>query len=283
MKSRIISSVIIVALFIVLVLFADIPLVLNAVIAALSAAALYETLIVTKYIESKALMGVSMFISLLIPFLSPIMKYVPINKLVSPSIISVIFVYILVVFISMLVSKEKFSLEHLSFVFLMTLIIPCFFSTIVFSYGITGGIMNIFLIFLCSWGSDTGGYIFGKLFGRHQFAPKISPKKTVEGVIGCVVSACSVAMVIAYVGDVLFDNYTVNYIAAAFCGIFGGICAILGDLFASVIKRSFGVKDFGSIIPGHGGIMDRFDSILFAAPFIYIVLTIAPVFETAVV
>ena len=254
---------------------------LNAVVAILSAAALYETLIVTKYIESKALMGVSLFISLLIPFLSPIMRVIPINKLVSPSVISVIFVYILVVFIAMLVSKEKFSLEHLSFVFLMTVIIPCFFSTIVFSYGISGGIMNLLMIFLCSWGSDTGGYIFGRLFGRHQFAPKISPKKTVEGVIGCVFSSFSVAIVLAYIGDVVFDAYTVNYLSAAICGIFGGICAILGDLFASVIKRSFGVKDFGSIIPGHGGIMDRFDSILFAAPFIYIVLTMMPVFFTA--
>lgn len=280
MKSRIISSIIIVALFLVLIFCAHIPFVLNAVIAALSAAALYETLIVTKYIESKALMGASLFISVLIPFISPILKIIPINKLVSTSIISVIFVYILVVFISMLVSKEKFSLEHLSFVFLMTVIIPCFFSTIVFSYGMSGGIMNIFLIFLCAWGSDTGGYIFGRLFGRHQFAPKISPKKTVEGVIGCIVSAFSVSMIIAYIGGIVFDSFTVNYLSAAVCGIFGGICAILGDLFASVIKRSFGVKDFGSIIPGHGGIMDRFDSILFTAPFIYIVLSMLPVFET---
>ncbi len=280
MKNRIISGVIIAALLAALVFCAHIPFVLNVVIAAISAAALYETLIVTKYIESKALMGVSIFISLFVPFLAPLLKFIAISERfsISSSVISVVFVYILVVFISMLVSGEKFSLEHISFVFLMTLIIPCFFSTIIYSYGFSGGVLNILLIFLCAWGSDTGGYIFGRLFGRHQFAPHISPKKTIEGVIGCIISSVSVVIILAYVGDVFFDEYTVNYVSAAFCGVFGGICAILGDLFASVIKRSFGVKDFGSIIPGHGGIMDRFDSVLFAAPFIYIIISTFPVF-----
>ena len=200
---------------------------------------------------------------------------------VSTAIITAIFVYILVVFITMLISKEKFSLEHLSFVFLMTMIIPCFFSTIIYSYSLSGGIFNILIVFLCSWGSDTGGYIFGGLFGRHRITPKISPKKTLEGMIGSVLSSFSAVIFIAFIGDVLIEDFTVNYLVAGICGLLGSVCAILGDLFASVIKRSFGVKDFGSVIPGHGGIMDRFDSILFVAPFIYILLSIAPIFNAA--
>ena len=278
MKARIISSAILIAVMILFLSFAHIPFVLNVGVAAISVAALYETLIVTKYIESKALMGLSLAVSLLIPFLAPIFNIIPVTKHISTSLITAIFVYILVVFITMLVSKDKFSLEHLSFVFLMTIIIPCFFSTIIYSYGLSGALFNVILIFVCSWGSDTGGYVFGGLFGRHRITPKISPKKTFEGLIGSVVTSLSFAVFIAYIGDVMFEDLTVNYVSAVSVGLFGSFCAVLGDLFASVIKRSFGVKDFGSIIPGHGGIMDRFDSVLFAAPFIYIFLSVFPVF-----
>ncbi|MBO4391758.1 MAG: phosphatidate cytidylyltransferase, partial [Clostridia bacterium] len=109
----------------------------------------------------------------------------------------------------------------------------------------------------------------------------ISPKKTLEGMIGSVLSSFSAVIFVSYICDVLIESFTVNYIVAGICGLMGSVCAILGDLFASIIKRSFGVKDFGSVIPGHGGIMDRFDSILFVAPFIYVVLSIVPIFTEA--
>jgi phosphatidate cytidylyltransferase len=279
MKTRIISGIIIAAIFAVFMFFAHIPFVLNAAIALLSAAALYETLIVTKYVESKALMWLSILLAVFVPFVAPVMAFFPAAySHVSTAVVSAVFIYILIVFITMLASKEKFSLEHLSFVFLMTIIIPCFFSTIVFSNALSGGVFNILVIFMCAWGSDTGGYLFGGLYGRHQITPKISPKKTAEGMIGSVFSSFSAVIFTAYICDILVDTISVNYFVAFICGIIGSVLAILGDLFASVIKRSFGVKDFGSIIPGHGGIMDRFDSILFVAPFIYIVLSIAPIF-----
>lgn len=280
MKSRIISSAVLVALLIAVLYFSSIPFLLNIAIAAISAAALYESLIVTKYIESKALMGISIAISLFIPFVSTLFHYLPIKKMISTSLVSVIFLYILFVFISMLVSKEKFSVEHLAFVFLMTVIIPCFYSTVIYAHSMPGGNCNIIMIMCCSWGSDTGGYIFGRLFGRHQLAPKISPKKTVEGLIGGIATVITLSVILCYVSDIVFESIKISYIAAVIYAVLGAICAVLGDLFASVIKRSFGVKDFGSIIPGHGGIMDRFDSVLFTAPLIYILITIYPIFMT---
>lgn len=280
MKTRIISGIIIAAIFAVFMFLAHIPFVLNTAIALLSAAALYETLIVTKYVESKALMWLSIALAIIVPFIAPVMAHFPAAYAhVSAAVVMVIFAYILIVFITMLASKDKFSLEHLSFVFLMTVIIPCFFSTIIYSYSLSGGVFNILIVFMCAWGSDTGGYLFGGLYGRNQITPKISPKKTVEGMIGSVFSSFSAVIFVAYICDILIEEFAVNYLVAGICGLFGSVCAILGDLFASVIKRSFGVKDFGSIIPGHGGIMDRFDSILFVAPFIYIVLSIAPIFQ----
>ncbi len=282
MKTRIISGIIIAAILAVFMFFAHIPFVLNTAIALLSAAALYETLIVTKYVESKALMWMSILFAVFVPFIAPVMAFFPSAYAhVSTALVFAILVYVLVFCITMLVSREKFSLEHISFVFLMTVIIPCFFSTIIFSNSLSGGVFNILIVFMCAWGSDTGGYLFGGLYGRHRVTPVISPKKTLEGMIGSVLSSFSAVIFVSYICDVLIESFTVNYIVAGICGLMGSVCAILGDLFASIIKRSFGVKDFGSVIPGHGGIMDRFDSILFVAPFIYVVISIVPIFTEA--
>ncbi len=202
MKTRIISGIIIAAIFAVFMFLAHIPFVLNTAIALLSAAALYETLIVTKYVESKALMWLSIALAIVVPFIAPVMAHFPAAYAhVSAAVVMVIFAYILIVFITMLASKDKFSLEHLSFVFLMTVIIPCFFSTIIYSYSLSGGVFNILIVFMCAWGSDTGGYLFGGLYGRNQITPKISPKKTVEGMIGSVLSSFSAVIFVAYICD----------------------------------------------------------------------------------
>lgn len=132
-----------------------------------------------------------------------------------------------------------------------------------------GGTFLAGLIFLSAWGCDTCAYCVGMLIGKHKMAPKLSPKKSVEGGIGGIVGAALLGFLYGiFLADYLpvFSNPGVS--CSIICGV-GAIISQIGDLSASAIKRNHNIKDYGHLIPGHGGIMDRFDSILFTAPVIY--------------
>lgn len=121
----------------------------------------------------------------------------------------------------------------------------------------------IWYIFIVSWGADTGAFFAGRAFGKKKLFERVSPKKTVEGAIGGIVSA----VLFAGIFTLYFDKTLVIY--SMIIGAFGSSISILGDLIASRIKREMDVKDFGAIMPGHGGVLDRFDSLLFVTPFVY--------------
>ncbi len=125
-----------------------------------------------------------------------------------------------------------------------------------------GGAYHVWLIFLCSWGCDTCAYCVGKLIGRHKMAPVLSPKKSVEGAVGGVVGAILLGLIYAVATGGPAPIYM------AICGI-GSLISMVGDLAASAIKRNMGIKDYGKLIPGHGGVLDRFDSVIFTAPVIF--------------
>ena len=136
-----------------------------------------------------------------------------------------------------------------------------------------GGAFLVWLIFLSAWGNDTCAYCVGMVIGKHKMSPKLSPKKSIEGAIGGVVGAAALG---AAFGSV-FDPYLSDALpsAALDCAIIcfvGALISIVGDLAASAIKRDHGVKDYSNLIPGHGGILDRFDSVIFVAPAIYITI-----------
>lgn len=125
----------------------------------------------------------------------------------------------------------------------------------------------VWLAFLCSWGCDTCAYCVGMLIGRHKMAPILSPKKSIEGAVGGVVGAVILGAVF---GQILLQE--VFQYPAIICGMICGVGALIsmiGDLAASAIKRNYQIKDYGTLIPGHGGILDRFDSVIFTAPVIY--------------
>lgn len=131
----------------------------------------------------------------------------------------------------------------------------------------------VWLIFLSSWGSDTCAYCTGMLFGKHKMTPVLSPKKTVEGAVGGVLGAAILGFAFA---SFFGGNFNEVENPALACGVACAIAALIsmvGDLAASAIKRDYGVKDYGHCIPGHGGIMDRFDSVIFTAPAIYFALS----------
>ncbi|MGI6118159.1 MAG: phosphatidate cytidylyltransferase [Bilifractor sp.] len=125
-----------------------------------------------------------------------------------------------------------------------------------------GGKFHVWLIFICAWGCDTCAYCVGRLFGKHKMAPTLSPKKSTEGAVGGVVGA----VILGILYSLLTDGPLIGY--AVISGI-GALISMVGDLAASAIKRNVGIKDYGTLIPGHGGIMDRFDSVIFTAPVIY--------------
>jgi phosphatidate cytidylyltransferase len=129
----------------------------------------------------------------------------------------------------------------------------------------------IYLIFLAAFITDAMAYFVGTAIGKHKFAPHISPNKTLEGAIGGVVGGGLGFLVFGYCMEYIF-LLEPNYLYLFLFGIISAIVAEIGDLAASAIKRQFSIKDYGDIMPGHGGVMDRFDSVLFVAPFVYLVL-----------
>lgn len=127
----------------------------------------------------------------------------------------------------------------------------------------------VWLIFLCSWGCDTCAYCVGMLIGKHKMAPKLSPKKSIEGGIGGVVGAALLGVLYALAINRFAPGTNADVMQyALICGA-GAMISQVGDLAASAIKRNHDIKDYGKLIPGHGGILDRFDSVIITAPIIY--------------
>ena len=127
----------------------------------------------------------------------------------------------------------------------------------------------VWWVFLCSWGSDTCAYCVGMLIGKHKMAPVRSPKKSIEGGIGGVVCAGLLSALYALAINHFFLGVELGLMQCAIIGAAGSVISQVGDLAASAIKRNHNVKDYGKLIPGHGGILDRFDSMIFTAPVIY--------------
>lgn len=133
----------------------------------------------------------------------------------------------------------------------------------------------ILVAFGGAWFADTGAYFTGMLLGKHKLSPVISPKKTVEGAVGGIVWNIGLLCLLAFVYTKIYASLgtvlTVSYLNIAILAVAVAFAGMAGDLVASVIKRQIGIKDYGKIIPGHGGIMDRFDSILFTSVAVYFV------------
>lgn len=131
------------------------------------------------------------------------------------------------------------------------------------------GAYVVWLVFLCSWGCDTCAYCVGVLIGKHKMAPVLSPKKSVEGAVGGVVGAALLTVIYTMIfKNAMGITQAEVWILAGISAV-GALISMVGDLTASAIKRNYEIKDYGKLIPGHGGILDRFDSVIFTAPIIY--------------
>ena len=133
------------------------------------------------------------------------------------------------------------------------------------------GMLLVFFPLCISFGSDTFAFFAGLLFGKHKLTP-VSPKKTVEGAVGGLVGGVIGTALMMAVGSYVLADAFWNFELLALFGLVGSAISQIGDLSFSVIKREFGVKDYGNLLPGHGGVLDRFDSVTFVAPFVWLVL-----------
>lgn len=136
--------------------------------------------------------------------------------------------------------------------------------------GFEHGNYLVWFIFLCSWGSDTCAYAVGVLIGKHKMTPKLSPKKSVEGAVGGIVGAALLFVLYTHFAVNRYSEASLSLLLVAALGAAGAVVSMIGDLAASAIKRDHDIKDYGKLIPGHGGIMDRFDSVIIAAPLVFI-------------
>lgn len=162
---------------------------------------------------------------------------------------------------------QKHSMAEIALTLLGIAYIPYLFSHLLFIGSMKYGRILLWLPFITAWFTDTCAYFIGMSFGKTKLCPKVSPKKTVEGAFGGVIGCVALSTA----SGLIFHNFGVKIRIVHFIitGLLCGVASQFGDLAASYVKRYTGIKDFGSLIPGHGGIMDRFDSILFTAPVIY--------------
>ena len=242
------------------------PIILPFVFALLGAVAVYELLFSTGLVKVKGVVFFAMLPAVLAPFLIIGIFKIKLSALYA--------LYIVCLFVFYLSLHSKIKLEGFFALCILPIMVSYGFAT--FSVIARAPKLFYVILLLCfSAIADTGAYFTGVLFGKHKMAPVISPKKTWEGFVGGMVFAClAVFLVSIFYKNVLnMENNTLLYVLIT--PIFVSL-GVLGDLAASLIKRQCGIKDYGKLIPGHGGIMDRFDSNLMIAPIFYLLINNFP-------
>lgn len=283
MKTRVITAIVGIIVLIG-VMFTFNTLLFNLVIAAITLIAVHEIYSALGFEKKDWLMY-----AVLVPYTLLVMtsNYQVMRRLVMPvSFLLVTFYAIYLVVRNGTISYQKAS----GLLMFSGIVIFCFYSFIrlkellpVEQYGYDA-VFFILLILCFAWGGDTCAYFAGRAFGKHKLCPVVSPKKTVEGAIGGVLGTMVFGVLVTVIYSIAADrmeeftrsNIGVSmYVIIALLACVAAVLGIYGDLFASVIKRQCGIKDYGTIFPGHGGILDRFDSVMFIAPFVTMVVIAA--------
>lgn len=210
---------------------------------------------------------VGYLVSILIAFVHVIPQDVVLYVLAAflPSVIVILFLHILL-------SQMKTNLTDVSVTTFGICYIAFFLLFLPIIHGLPNGKIWVGLLLIIAWGTDIFAYTAGKVIGKHKFS-KISPNKTIEGCIGGVVGAVVLALIYALIINNTTD-LSLNYVIIGSVAVILSIISQIGDFAASSIKRYVGIKDFSNLIPGHGGMLDRIDSVIFIAPFAYILIKI---------
>ncbi len=268
MKKRVITAAVLVPILLTM-LFA-LPKVVTVVVVSLACAvAAYELLAGTGLVNHTRIVLYSMIIAALMP----VWCYYDMDGLAARLGVLTFFVLL---FLEIMLSDKKLSFEKCSVCVVAGLLFPYLLCSLVRIFAPDGGRYVILIPFVVAFLGDSGAYFIGCRFGKHKLAPTISPKKTIEGVAGGMLFAVVGMMLYTLIMQAVFDC-KVNYGYAVVYGIFGSLAGVFGDLCLSVVKRQAGIKDYGNLFPGHGGILDRFDSMLTVGPLVEILLIILPV------
>ena len=260
MLKRIITSIVAICVLLPVLIFSD-TVIFPSAIAVVTLISLYE-IFKCMGVEKKLFITLPLFLfAAVAPFL---MRYDIINDPMAFALISFMVgaLYLVYLFSLIVWSHGKLQFSDTITVFAMAVYIIAALNSIVYvrDYG-EGGKYIYLLIFFAAWVTDSCAYFTGYFFGKHKLAPDVSPKKTIEGSIGgivcCALSYIAFGLVVKY-----FFNMDANIVFLAISGVILSVIAQIGDLIMSVIKRHYGIKDYGWIFPGHGGMLDRFDSIL---------------------
>ena len=185
-------------------------------------------------------------------------------------------IFTALLFVEMMMDHVKVRLEMLGLCFLGGFLVPYLLSALIRILTMGIGRYVILIPFAIAFMSDAGAYFVGLKFGKHKLAPVVSPNKTIEGALGGVVTAMVSMLIYALILDLIPGGFIVNYAMALLYGLIGSLAGMIGDLCFSVIKRQTGIKDYGNLIPGHGGVLDRFDSLMMVAPLMEALLLLAP-------
>jgi phosphatidate cytidylyltransferase len=199
-------------------------------------------------------------------------------------VLSFVFVIVLIGFL--LWYRGRISVEQITLVFFFSLFISLTLNLFILgrdTYGAITGIYLVLVAFVAAWMNDTGAYFFGIRFGKHKLAPSVSPKKTIEGAVGGVfvalISQIIAAVVFMQVFRLFGTEIKVYFESVLLISPLLSLMGILGDLLASQIKRQYHIKDFGNIMPGHGGVLDRFDSVFLVVPPVYLLFSAIRIVE----
>ena len=277
MKTRILTSVVAVGLFIPFCVFSSSPSFVFLIFAGLiSLFAVYEILKCVGMHKNAVASGLSYGVTLSAILLT---RYATNSTQTYFLVMSfAYFAFLFLSFVNATFSKGKVPVVNSCVATMMTIYVSFSMASIVLlrdlgSDGVIGAKIYL-LAFIFAWIPDIGGYFFGKFFGKRKLIPDVSPKKTVAGFVGGVGSAVVVSIIYGFIIGLGLDDLA-SFAILAVLALICAMVSVCGDLLASLVKRYFGIKDYGFIFPGHGGVMDRFDSVIAVAPFLYILCYLA--------
>ncbi len=269
MKQRIVSGAVLVLFCAAVIVFNNsFPLALTIAVALISATAVYE-LIKAMGLQKKWFLCLpSLAAAAAVPFCDAELRLL------------VYCLFTTLIFSAMVLYHRETTFKEVGVLYSMVALIPSALRCLVSLRALSPehGMYYVLVAVFSAWVADAGAYFAGTFFGRHKLCPEISPKKTVEGALGGLVVNVAFIMLSGLIvaQGIYGGTVDAHYLPLFLVGFFGSPISILGDLSFSLIKRSCHIKDFGQVIPGHGGVLDRFDSVIFTAPFVYLVASWLP-------